>query len=395
MRYMITKDRTYGMMARCIKGMMAIVVMMCLCVDHAVAQGNNNKNELKVGVVLPLKEASQRGQKMVEFYQGLLMAVDSIRKSGVSVDVVAAHSGSTEADLHTMLHNNDLSDRDVVFGPLDGALLPILSDYCNRHDIRLVVPFTPNMNALRHNPKLYIITAPRAQVQAQAVDMVSEQFSNSHFVFVNAKEQNEEGQAMETQLRTVLSNHGAFMRSVDIDAEMRHYEMAFNPLRHNVVVVNSSSMRAANSLLFHLHEYQKQHPECRFVLLGYPTWQTFNSTMMNDFHNFDTYIYTTFFRNPNAPSTHRFDHNYQHWFKQPMQNTFPRWGMMGFDAGWFFLRGLSLYGNLFDNYIATVPSQPFQSPMQFALIDNNGSGFLNIFVELVHYTKNQTIEVLQ
>lgn len=353
------------------------------------------KRELKVGVVLPLKEVSQRGQKMVEFYQGVLMAVDSLRKSGVSVDVVAAHSGSTETELENMLHTQSLSDRDIVFGPLDGAQLPLLSDFCQRHDIRLVVPFTPNMNALRHNPKLYIITAPRQQVQTQAVSKVEGLFSNSHFVFVNAKEQNDEGQSFENQLRTSLSNHGAFMRSLDIDEEMRQYEMAFNPLRHNVVVVNSSSMRAANNLISKLREYQKLHPECHFVLLGYPTWQTFSSAMLNEFHSFDTYIYTTFYRNPYAVSSQQFDQNYQHWFKQPMQNTFPRWGMMGFDTAWFFMYGLSLYGDSLESYIAAVPSQPFQSPMTFAFIDNNNSGFLNIFVEFIHYTKNKKIEVLQ
>lgn len=370
----------------------AVTLLLCMGTLVALAQHGAAPRLLRVGVVLPLKEASQRGQKMVEFYQGVLLAVDSLRHNGVSVDIVARHSGTTETEMSELLAGGELADRDVVFGPLDAAQLPTLSDYCLRHGTRLVVPFTASTAQLRTNPLMYLVTAPRAQIQAQAAAVFNQQFSNSHFVFVEAGDANDEGRSMELQLRSVLNARGAFLRTVEIDADDDSYAMAFNPLRHNVVVVNSATIRAINKLMPRLRDYQRANPDCQITLLGYPSWQTFTSTLLADFYRFDTHIYTSFYRNPLALSTRQFDQLYQYWFHQPMQNTFPRWGMMGFDVAWYFLKGLATYGDALESNLQNLHPAHYQTPMLFALPDTGG-GHLNICVEVVHYTREQTIEV--
>ena len=71
-------------------------------------QAQRLKNAVRVGVVLPLKEKSSRGAKMVEFYQGLLMAVDSVKRQGCSVEVTAVHSGTSHAAMDSLLVKNIL-----------------------------------------------------------------------------------------------------------------------------------------------------------------------------------------------------------------------------------------------------------------------------------------------
>ena len=44
---------------------------------------------IRIGVILPFEEKDERAKKMVEFYQGFLMAADSIRKEGLSMDIYA------------------------------------------------------------------------------------------------------------------------------------------------------------------------------------------------------------------------------------------------------------------------------------------------------------------
>ncbi|MBO4907181.1 MAG: hypothetical protein J5486_09190 [Bacteroidaceae bacterium] len=370
-----------------------LALLFSLSAVVVMAQQNVGIRHLKVGVLLPLKDTSPRGQKMVEFYQGMLLAVDSMRSRGVDIDVVALHSGTTETEMASLLSANNLSDRDVIFGPLDGSQLPLLSDYCQRNNVRLVVPFSPNIALLNGNPLQYVVTAPRVQMQAQAASIINVQFANSHYVFVNAQDNNEEGGSFENQLRGLLSQRGAFMRNVEVDASDDQYALAFNPLRHNVVVVNSSSIRAVNTMVPHLLNYMSSHPECEFSVIGYPSWQTFTNTHLSNFYKLDTYIYTSFYRHPLAESTAAFDQTFQYWFHQPMANTFPRWGMMGFDVAWFFMHGLELFGDSLESMIGSVPTFPFQTPLLMARTDAE-SGFLNIFVELVHYTKQQSIEVL-
>ena len=154
-----------------------------LAVAPLVAQVTTNF--VRMGVVLPLKEKSQRGAKMVEFYQGLLMAVDSVKRQGCSVDVVALHSGNTAASMDSLIASRQLLNLDIVFGPLDAAQLPALADYCKLHDTRLVVPFTSLTAHIEGNPKHYIVNASRALVQREAGWFIQNLFPEENVIIVD------------------------------------------------------------------------------------------------------------------------------------------------------------------------------------------------------------------
>lgn len=47
------------------------------------------KREIRIGVMLPLHDDNGDGRRMVEYYRGVLMACDSLKKNGISVDIHA------------------------------------------------------------------------------------------------------------------------------------------------------------------------------------------------------------------------------------------------------------------------------------------------------------------
>ena len=78
---------------------------------------------LKVGVLLPFGQP-----KMVEFYRGLLMAADSVRRQGVNLDIHAWDCGTTTAQLEPLLPG--LSGLDVIFGPPSPTQIQVLAETC-------------------------------------------------------------------------------------------------------------------------------------------------------------------------------------------------------------------------------------------------------------------------
>ena len=53
---------------------------------------------IRLGVMLPLHDINGDGRRMVEYYRGVLMACDSLKKLGISVDVHAWNAALFEAD---------------------------------------------------------------------------------------------------------------------------------------------------------------------------------------------------------------------------------------------------------------------------------------------------------
>ncbi len=370
-----------------------ILTLTAVIAATANAQRHPGSDTVRLGIVLPLKEPTPRGAKMVEFYQGMLMAADSLKHEGLNIDIKALHSGTSANDIDHLLDANSLADRDIVFGSLDAAQLTALADYCDIHGVRLVVPFTPQAAPARYTPLYYLCTAPHDVQQRQAVWFLTEQFADCNIVTVECNDNNTDGKALTSLLRDEMAAKGIHVRNVNIDGDDLAMAQALNHQKRNIIVLNSPALKALTQLLPRLKAYRQTYPDVQLTLFGYPDWQTYTGQFLTDFYELDTYVYTTFYRNPLQPRSEHFDKEFLTWFHTPMAATFPRYAMMGFDLAYFFLRGYAIYGNQLEAHIHDVPARPYQHPLYFVQ-QGDGAGYVNEFVQLIHYTPYQSIELL-
>ena len=289
---------------------------------------------------------------------------------------------------------NSLRQMDVVFGPLDVAQQQVMADYCHIHGVRLVAPFSTQATQVNGHPLFYMASAPRNTVQQQALWFLQNHFPEHHIINVDCgDDMNEEGRAFSQLLRSTMAEKGIYVRTLDTMGDDMAYYQAFNPMRKNLIVLNSSSLKALNAFLPRLRDYRREHPDIEVSLFGYPAWQTYTSQLLPDFYEQDTYVFTTFYRNPLESRPQELDQSFLQWFHRPMQQTFPRYGVMGFDLGYYFLRGLAIFGDHFEENLQKVPARPYQHPLSFERAAE-GDGFVNTFVELIHYAPAQTIDLI-
>ena len=90
------------------------------------------QREIRVGVMLPLHNINGDGKRMVEYYRGILMACDSLKKTGLSVDV-HAWNAAEDADMTQILKDPAAAKCDVIFGPLYSKQMQVLSDFVEKN----------------------------------------------------------------------------------------------------------------------------------------------------------------------------------------------------------------------------------------------------------------------
>ncbi|MBQ9559349.1 MAG: ABC transporter substrate-binding protein [Bacteroidaceae bacterium] len=348
---------------------------------------------LKVAVLMPLKEQSPRGETVIEFYQGLLMAVAQLKGEGQSVDVYALDSGTDEAQMETVLRNSMLTKMDVIFGPADGAQIAPLADFCRQHGIRMVMPFNTPCNQLYSNPWIYQVGVAQEQLYPGITALVMDQMENSHFVVYHSGEQDERAQSFTNHLTQVFALRQMQVTSLPAGADVRAFEQALNQFRENVIIPDSRSLKAVKDLLAGLKAFRADFPQYKVKLLGYPEWLTYTSVLLKDFYALDTRVFSAYYRNPLSGRVLKFEQQYRQNFGKASRNSFPRAEMLGYDLGCYFLRGLARYGADFDNqHAAMAEAQPLQQYFRFQRVGEQG-GFINLHVQLVHYGANNTIQV--
>ena len=349
---------------------------------------------VRVGVLLPLKENTERGNTLVEFYRGVLMAVEQVKQEGTNVEVTAIDCGSSETGLREALHNPLLEHLDVIFGPVDAVQVTSLSEFCREHRIRMVLPFNTPCPQVYSNPWIYQVGVAQELLYPNIASLLTSAVHNANFVFFHSGENDERGKSFSTHLSQVLSLKNIPTTELKVGADEFALDLALNQYRHNIIVPDSRSQGAISKLVSTIRSYVASHPKYNISFLGYPEWVSYTKSMLSDFYRYDTYVYATYYRNPLSSRVSKFEQQYKTNFGTASRLSFPRAEMLGYDLAYYFIAGLALLGIDFEEAQPSLNYETLQHNFKFVRVGENG-GFVNQHVQLVHYSKNRTIETIR
>lgn len=127
-----------------------------------------------------------------------------------------------------------------------------------------------------------------------------------------------------------------------------------------------------------------------YKLFGYPEWQIYAKDTREQMYEVETYFYATFYSHYSIPEITNFQEEYIKRYNCSIQNIYPRYGMLGYDTGYFFLLATSIYGeNLFEK-INELKYTPIQTGFLFERLKNGA--MINKKINFIHYTPDYRIE---
>lgn len=347
---------------------------------------------VKAAVVLPFN-TDRTGTKdeqvrMVEYYEGFLMAVDSLKRKGVSIDLYTYDSGKTVASVNAILDKPEMKNMDVIFGPAHADQVKPMADFAEKNNVRLVVPFTSKGEDVFNNPYVYQINTPQSYLYSEVYEHYLRKFPNAHVVFLDAETGHTDKADFIKGLKEELKNNQITFK--ELKGENIHPEgmkLVVDSLRENIIIPTSGRNVALIKILPQMIVTSREHPNYQMKLFGYPEWQTYTDDHLASFFELDTYFYSSFYTNNLFPEAIRFINAYRKWYSKDMANTFPKYGMLGFDTAYFFLLGLHKYGSNFEENMNQMMLTPIQTGFKFDRV-NNWGGFINRKVFFVNFTKN-------
>ena len=347
---------------------------------------------IKAAVVLPFNTdgtgTKDEQVRMVEYYEGFLMAVDSLKEKGVSIDLYTYDSGKTTASVKQILNKPEMKTMDIIFGPAHADQVKPMAEFAEKNNLRLVVPFTSKGDDVFNNPSVYQINTPQSYLYSEVYEHYLRKFPNAHVVFLDANTGHTDKADFIKGLKEELKNRQMTFKELkgeDINPE--GMKLVVDSLRENVIIPTSGRNVALIKILPQMIVTSREHPNYNMKLFGYPEWQTYTDDHLASFFELDTYFYSSFYTNNLFPEAIHFTNAYRKWYSKDMANTFPKYGMLGFDTAYFFLLGLHKYGSNFEDSMNQMMITPIQTGFKFDRV-NNWGGFINRKVFFVNFTKN-------
>lgn len=348
---------------------------------------------IRLGVMLPLHNENGDGRRMVEYYRGVLMACDSMKKEGISVDVWAwnlAENGNAEQ----LLQDPQAQQLDIIIGPLYSKFMQPLSNFAKKNDILLVVPFSIDAPQIADNANIFQVYQAPSALDEITARRGAAWFRTYHPVIIDCHDSESTKAPFTTSMRSQLDQRKISYNLTSLNTPEDAFSKAFVSNIPNLVILNTARSKELVSVFARLKRLVQSRPTLEIAMLGYTEWMMYAEQQESNFHRFNVHVPSYFYTNTKSPVSSYLEQKYVSNFGVKMQqDALPRFALTGFDHAVFFLRGLQKYGKKFDGAAKRFGYQPVQTPLHFEQV-GEGGGRQNQAYLFVHYKPDGTIETI-
>lgn len=167
------------------------------------AQKNASKNPVRIGLLLPLLLDSAFDQKNnikfppksfpkyllpgLEFYEGAMLALDSLNKNKMPVQLVVIDTRAANHSIQTQLEKLDQSPLDIILTHCNAAELRVIATYGLKKNIPVINVNLPNDAGIIENPFLVLLNSTLRTQCISLADYIHSKYAKQQVVVFRKK----------------------------------------------------------------------------------------------------------------------------------------------------------------------------------------------------------------
>ena len=340
---------------------------------------------IKVAVMLPVRVGGTSDRRYLEFYQGVLLALDELKATGVSSQVDLFNTAHSTAEASRLLNESAVQQADLIIGPVyESNFIPV-ANYATQHGIPIVSPLA----AMKETGSPLVFEA--APSDAFKYTKLQDEFSPSNnIVVVSATSNNDPEMLSEivpllpSSARKVTYVKGSGGNAVENWLDLD---------KTNVFVVLSQNEQMTEEILASISSVQNSRisrgQNCPPIkVVGSSRWPRFQNIDKNLFFKLNLRYTTNYHADRGNERVADFDRRYVAAFSSlPSMYSY-----RGYDVAKLFVGAIKLHGDEFTSYINDRELPLLQTPYRFGQVSANGKYANNEWAK-VCYNSNYTIEV--
>ncbi len=370
--------------------------------------------------------------RFISFYQGAMLAIDSLSSLGLNVEVFLYDVDRDISKTIKVLQDTKLQEVDLIIGPLFRTNFKYVSNFARIFGIKIINPFTKSKEIIEQNGLAFKMMPSESEGIYQAAELIRKKFSDYRIILVRGNKYQNTGELKE--LRSILiesvepsfTMNNALLGGILTDeymppnpdeefelpetgyAEGRPLSLASlqnNPgssttfindlpeviyttdslggivekasvLRPNLVIAFADSEVFALELMTAVNEVKDS---LNITLFGLPDWQSFTNLETQYLLNFNTHMLAASYIDYSSSETKDFVSAYrERYLDEPSSFAFT-----GYDAAFYFLSAFMKYGPDFENCIHYHKEELLRAKYVFRKLP--GRGYENVYWNLLRY----------
>jgi len=307
---------------------------------HDTATHKNNK--LKIGVLLPFHlsmqnldneannssfEPYQKSVLALDFYQGLLLAADSLTKKGLNFDFYTYDTGNDSLELAQVLAKPEMQKMDLLIGPVYNERLLQVAAFSKKYHIPMVSPFSQVNKFLLGNSQTAKIVAS-ASTQFEAIGNYILKNKKNETVYLLTDESPKEKNQI-TLIKRLFKDNRDSIKTISVKTGFANLEPLLNDGKPKIFITPINDQPKVTEMLGKIY-FSK---DTNITIYGTDNWFNFSTIETERMAKINVVLPTYSYVNYARPEVINFVVKYKN--EQGIEPS--KYAFQGFDTGIYFL----------------------------------------------------------
>ncbi len=234
----------------------------------------------------------------LEFYEGLELAMDSLRKTGASLDLTVYDTRSSSKSIQQILEDSTFFKIQLMLGHVNATELRLLANAARNMNIPFININFPNDGGVTNNPE-FVILNTTLHTHCEAIyKFIQRNWATSNILYIRKAGTQED--RLHNDFAEIEKNTPSVplkMKYVNVDNNLdpRILIPFMDSNLKTVVLVGSLDENFGKTICAKLAPLSKSYP---MKVLGMPTWDAVTDFNASAFADLEIYYTTPFYVNP-------------------------------------------------------------------------------------------------
>jgi LysM repeat protein len=282
---------------------------------------------------------SAKLEMAVQFYQGFRLAMDSLKRTGLAVELFMYDLDDNDsARIQETLRKPELKEMNLIIGPLSGACFSTVAKFAHKNNISIVSPLSQQNKVLLNNDCVSkMIPSVTTQLEEEAA-FITKNCKGQNVVLVSNSSSKEMQYVniFRTRYNELLKASGSGDSLIHVKAS-EGISKVLSLTKVNVVILPSNSQAYVTDILRNLNTLLDKY---QIVVYGMQSWTAFANLDYDYLDKLHLHYTVNSFVEYENDNTLNFIKNFR-----ILASTEPgTYAFEGYDAGLFYLTALREYG---------------------------------------------------
>ena len=331
-------------------------------------------------------------ENFVQFYEGVLLAVDSLQKAGVTIRLHVFDTQRKADSIRKFIQTQEFLMTDLIIGPIYQNVQNEVAQIAAKNRIPIVSPLASQGGITASTPAYYQVNPSRDYIAEKTAEMVADEYYNSNFIIVKTQNYKgtSEGRLVEMFREKFVnsgfmsSKHGVNFTIYDLENEGSFgLRRIMSKTKENVVYIPSSNEGKLSLAISNVNNLAR---DFSITLIGSSRFPNFSSIQVDHYHNLKLKYVAPYWLDYTKSSTIQFVETFKSNFGTEPNN----FGAQGYDVTMYFMTALTAFGPDFADCLPYLHLNQVQGNYHFEKVTQFG-GYMNQGVSIISYTRDYEV----